>query len=171
MTSAGHDQLTVYGLLKTHAEGDLRGWVDQLIVQGFLEIDEEGDYPLLTMTESGKALCKGVGTMRLGVAQGKTARKTKAKADTSAGLADPDKPLFERLRVLRKLMAEDHGVPPYVIFHDATLHLLAAQKPTSLEALQEVKGIGERKAARYGAPVLAVIGGKDPSMAFVPRGA
>ena len=169
MTSAGHDQLTVYGLLKTHAEGDLRGWIDQLIVQSFLEIDEEGDYPLLTMTESGKALCKGEGTVRLGVAQGKTARKTKSKVDTSAGLADPDKPLFERLRVLRKLMAEDHGVPPYVIFHDATLHLLASQKPTSLDALQEVKGIGERKAARYGTPVLAVIAGKDPSMAFVPR--
>jgi ATP-dependent DNA helicase RecQ len=74
--------------------------------------------------------------------------------------------LFERLRVVRKLLAAKAGVPPYVVFHDSTLQAIAAARPTSVAALIGLKGIGERKAARYGAPMLAVVAGGDPEQAL-----
>jgi ATP-dependent DNA helicase RecQ len=65
--------------------------------------------------------------------------------------------LFEELRALRLRLARERGVPPYVIFHDATLRELAHARPTSAIQLLDVPGIGERKAAVYGAAVLEAI--------------
>jgi len=61
------------------------------------------------------------------------------------------------LRTMRKQVAAAAGVPPYVVFHDSTLQAIASAKPTTVAALIAIKGIGERKAARYGAAVLAVV--------------
>ncbi|MBI5242181.1 MAG: hypothetical protein HY922_00695 [Elusimicrobia bacterium] len=66
MKRNGHDSLQVFGLLKESGEAAVRSWVDQLIVQGFLEVTEEREYPLLRITEAGKALCRDEGTVRLG---------------------------------------------------------------------------------------------------------
>lgn len=166
MKRNGHDALKVFGLLKESGEAAVRSWMDQLIVQGFLEVVEEEDYPLLRITEAGKALCRDEGAVRLGVAAPPAGRKKKSKAlkSAAAGLS-PDEDLFERLRGLRRLLAEKLGIPPYVVFHDSALVEMAALKPRTLDDLRGVKGVGERKLERYGAAFLAVIAGQPPEAA------
>jgi ATP-dependent DNA helicase RecQ len=164
---AGHDALAVFGMLKEAGEGSVRAWIDQLVVQGHLAISDEGEYPLMVMTVSGRALCKGEGAVRLGSAIVKHTKKTRAsrRAGVGALVDDHSQQLFDRLRALRRLLAERQHVPPYIIFTDATLHGFASVKPASLEGMLEVKGVGERKLARYGKAFLAVIAGAEPENA------
>jgi ATP-dependent DNA helicase RecQ len=65
--------------------------------------------------------------------------------------------LFERLRALRKRLADEHGVPPYVVFHDATLREMSARRPLTLDAFAELPGVGQAKLARYGDQFIAAI--------------
>ena len=166
---AGHDRLGVYGLLAASGEAALRSWIDQLVVQGHLALREDGMFTFLVHTEAGKALCKGQGTVRLGrdVAQPKGKRTAKAAkgAAAAAAVAPADEDLFARLRTLRKLIADHHGVPPYIVFNDVTLRALASQRPADARAMLTVKGVGESKLARYGAAFLAVIAGTSPEAA------
>ena len=161
---AGHGQLSVFGILKDQPEGSVRAWIDQLAVQGFLAVIEDGMFSFLTMTEAGKALCRGEGQVRLGRFVESRARKSSgraAKAEAASELGANDRPLFERLRSLRRQLAGQLGVPPYVVFTDVTLRALAADRPTTLDAMRSIKGIGETKLARYGKLFLPVIAGQD----------
>ena len=166
MKRRGHDALNVFGLLKEAGEPAVRSWVDQLIVQGMLEVVDSGLYPLLRITEAGKELCRGAGEVRLGVpAAPRLKGRKKAKAAPNAALVSydkVDKELFERLRSLRRLVAQRLGVPPYIVFHDSALVEMAAAKPCTVAELEGVKGVGERKLARYGAAFLDVIAGAEP---------
>ncbi len=166
---AGHDRLGVYGLLTAAGEAALRSWIDQLVVQGYLALREDGMFSFLVHTDAGKALCKGQGAVRLGrdVAQPKGKRGAKAVkgAAAPADLAPADQDLFARLRTLRKLIADHHGVPPYIVFNDVTLRALANQRPADARAMLTVKGVGESKLARYGSAFLAVIAGTSPEVA------
>jgi len=168
MQRNGHDKLRVFGLLKESGEAAVRLWMDQLIVQGLLEVAEERDYPLLRITEKGKALCRDEGMVRLGVptpSLGRTKKKPKALGKgISPGLAVHEG-IFERLRRLRRLVSDRLRVPPYVVFHDSTLLEMAAVKPMTLDALRDVKGVGERKLERYGVAFLEVISGMPPESA------
>jgi ATP-dependent DNA helicase RecQ len=164
-TRLGHDQLAVFGMLRDAGEGAVRAWIDQLVVQDLLAITEERDYPLLTLTPEGKALCRGEGSVRLGAALPPSkggSRSKRSRAAAPAGTTAVDQGLFERLRRLRRLLAEAQRVPPYVIFTDATLRELSSARPSTLDALLEVKGVGERQRKRYGPAFLAVIAGRDP---------
>jgi ATP-dependent DNA helicase RecQ len=173
----GHDRLSVHGILKQAGEASVRAWVDQLVIQGQLAIVEDGEYPLLGLTDQGRALCRGEGTVRLGatiagavgeeVSGARRQRRARQPAGTAAagagaGASAADQGLSERLRRLRKILAERHHVAPYMVFHDATLHALVAAKPATTAALLAVKGIGEHKARQYGPALLAVIKGADP---------
>ena len=71
---------------------------------------------------------------------------------------DADDALFEELRALRREIADREGVPAYVIFHDATLREMAAARPTTLDDLLDISGVGERKLEKYGTEFLAVLG-------------
>ncbi len=157
----GHTSLRVFGLLKDAGEAAVRAWLDQLITQDFLFITEEREYPMLSMSPSGRDLCRGVGSVRLGVPpQAKSSGRSRGRAPRAT-----QSPLFEQLRVLRRLLAERHHVPPYVIFTDAVLRLLSEQLPGTMEDLLEVKGIGEVKQRRYGEAVLKVLAGRPPAEA------
>ena len=162
---AGHDQLPTFGLLKEQPETVVRAWIDQLAVQGHLTLVEEDVYTFITLAEPGRALCKGQGEVRLGrFAVTKRGRMATPRSVASAqsGLDAGAASLFERLRELRRALAGRQGVPPYLVFSDATLRGIAAVAPSSLEALRAVKGVGDTKLARYGAPVLAVVAGREP---------
>ena len=76
-------------------------------------------------------------------------------AEVGAGL---DEDLFQKLRELRRTLAKERGVPPYVIFNDRTLAEMAAKKPRSIAALLAIKGVGDKKAADLGEAFLAAIG-------------
>jgi ATP-dependent DNA helicase RecQ len=87
--------------------------------------------------------------------KGKLPKRTRAEGESWAGV---DRDLFERLRALRLRVARERGVPPYVVFHDTTLRELARIRPTSLDALRHVYGVGARKAEDYGPMLIEEIG-------------
>jgi ATP-dependent DNA helicase RecQ len=160
VTTRGHDQLSVFGLLKDAAVNEVRAYVDQLIALGLLRQTDD-QYPVLQLTHEGLALLKDAGAMPdLALARqkqpqkGKPQRKSKVEAASWEGV---DKDLFERLRALRLDLARERGVPPYVIFHDTTLRELARLKPATMEALHHVYGIGARKAEELGEVILQAI--------------
>ena len=81
-------------------------------------------------------------------------KRSRARRSRDPGPADP---LFDALREIRRAIATESGVPPYVIFHDSTLRAIAAERPASLSALARIPGVGEAKLQRYGEAMLAVV--------------
>ncbi len=159
VTTRGHHTLSVFGLLKECAAAEVRGYIDQLTQAGFLA--RTGDqYPTLHITATGAELLRGQASCvlfrqpRLAPAE---RRRALRRASRAVDYSSADDALFEQLRALRLQLARARGVPPYVIFHDATLRELAQAKPTTASQLLEIPGIGERKAAVYGEAVLEVI--------------
>ncbi|MBF0410454.1 MAG: RecQ family ATP-dependent DNA helicase [Candidatus Riflebacteria bacterium] len=162
----GHSTLRVFGLMKDSTEPAIRAWIDQLVVQGHLAVTD-GEYPLLKITKSGLALCKGEGKVRLGLPSQKLSRgerRNKASAKAGASQGDVHSPMFEKLRKLRLLLARKLNIAPYMVFADSVLTSLSILKPDSLEKLRMIKGIGDCKRDQYGKAFLEVLSGSDPEI-------
>jgi ATP-dependent DNA helicase RecQ len=109
----------------------------------------------LLLTEASRALLRGEATIRVREdTKAPTARKARA-APTQ--VAAHDEPLWEALRECRRQLAAEQNVPPYVVFHDATLKQMVAQRPMDLESMLDINGIGQAKLARYGERFLEVL--------------
>ncbi|HEX7086810.1 MAG TPA: DNA helicase RecQ [Vicinamibacterales bacterium] len=156
IVARGHDTLSVFGLLQGVPGAELRGYIDQLTQAGLLL--RTGDpYPTLQITSAGAALLRGQGECVL-YRQPRPVKSGRRKTRRGeVAVVGGDQAMFERLRLLRLELARARGVPPYVIFHDVTLHELARLKPRSLDELRQVTGIGERKAEAFGEAVLEVL--------------
>ena len=151
----GHDRLSVFDIGGERTQQSWRSVIRQLVVQGFLRVDQER-YGALVLTEQSRPLLRGEIEVRLREDPKEPAIRKKAKASTAAeALSDEDRAVFESLRELRRRIAAEQGVPPYVIFHDATLVQMALEKPASSEALLELSGIGLTKLEKYGDAFLA----------------
>jgi len=153
----GHDRLSTWGLLKEHSKELILSWIGQLTQQGFLIRDPENN--ALRITDTGRELLKGGQAPKLlgppkGAARDSETART-GKSHDSQDSADPG--LFQRLRQERTEIAQERGVPSYLIFNDATLKALAAQRPVSIEKLLFVPGIGQKKATDFGERILQVI--------------
>jgi ATP-dependent DNA helicase RecQ len=151
-----HHNLSVYGI---GAELDQKQWrsiLRQLVVVGLLKIDSAG-YGALQLSAASRPLLRGEVSLPL-----RRDLLTKIKARTAkrkgAEIAAEDQELFDALRDCRKRLADEHDVPPYVIFHDATLQQMAADKPRTDSGLIAISGVGQTKLERYGAAFLSVIG-------------
>lgn len=139
--------------------------IEHLLFEGVLA-EDEGERPTLAIGDEDevRAIFRKEREIRVRE-EAPRARKSKeerragrdAKRATSAGFQGADAKLFEALRAWRRDTASAGGVPPYVIFHDATLAAIVAARPSDLSALGRVSGIGEAKLKRYGAEVLAVV--------------
>jgi ATP-dependent DNA helicase RecQ len=150
----GHQRLSTFGLLKEAPVPEVRGYIEQLGAEGLLRQSDE-PYPVLALTEAGIRLLKDANacpdlTLARQRRVTRDKRPTRPRPDTE-GWRDVDHDLFDRLRAVRLKLARERGVPPYVIFHDTTLRELARLKPSSVEALSGVYGIGARKAQQLGA--------------------
>ncbi len=160
VTARGHDTLTTFGLLSGAAIDEVRGYIDQLLALGLLRQTDD-QYPVLALTDTGVELLKDAGAMPdLALARQRRADPSRAQRRSRAeteGWEGVDRDLFERLRALRLTVARARGVPPYVIFHDTTLRELARLKPSSIEALRHVYGVGAKKADELGPAVLEAI--------------
>ena len=148
----GHDKLSTWGLLAAHPKKAVRGWIEQLVDQGYLL--KQGEYNLLELSEAGRTLLRGDAIPRLLEPPAKPKRESKAAAGSWDGV---DRELFEKLRVWRRQQAEERGVPPYVVFGDASLRDLARRKPSTAAQLLHVHGIGEKKQEEYGYELLTLV--------------
>ena len=161
----GHDRLAAYGALRGEKKAQVRAWIDQLMAQGLLARTED-EYPTVTLTERGRAVLRGeaaapaltsAGAVRATAADvAEAAGRERAARPTPDG-AGYDRPLFDELRGLRRRVAEERGVPPYLIFSDASLRDMARLRPTTLAQFREVKGVGDWKLETFGERFLAVV--------------
>jgi ATP-dependent DNA helicase RecQ len=153
----GHERLTTFGLLREHSKADVRDWVYQLLGQQVL-VQQEGDYPILQLNEASWEVMRGQREVRLvqPVRRKKGEKAEKSRADTTSW-EDVDRQLFEGMRGLRRELAERERVPPYIIFSDTTLRELARVRPSTLERMRLVYGIGEMKLRAYGERFLDLI--------------
>jgi ATP-dependent DNA helicase RecQ len=160
VTARGHQALTTFGLLKDCSVAEVRGYIEQLIAHGLLRQTDDA-YPVLSLTQAGVGLMKDASALP-GLTLARQRRPVadrlprRARIETESW-QDVDRALFDRLRALRLEIARGRGVPPYVIFHDTTLREMARVKPTSLEALRHIYGVGARKAEDLGEAFVAAI--------------
>jgi ATP-dependent DNA helicase RecQ len=156
----GHEKLSTFGLLPQASVAEVRGYIEQLAGLGLLQQTDDA-YPVLRLTAKGIELLKDETSYPgLSLARQRPARKDAARPQSRAeaeSWQDVDRDLFERLRAVRLDIARARGVPPYVIFHDATLREMARIRPASIDALLTVKGVGARKAEDLGEVFLAAI--------------
>ncbi|MFI6243627.1 DNA helicase RecQ [Micromonospora sp. NPDC050795] len=155
----GHDSLTVFGIGSELSEAEWRGVVRQLLAEGLLAV--EGDYGTLALTEASADVLarRRTVTMRREPEKPASSRSSKPRGASTvvAELTPAAASLFERLRAWRATTAKEQGVPAYVIFHDATLRQIASDAPSTLGDLSKVSGVGEKKLAKYGEQILAVL--------------
>ena len=151
----GHDRLAAYGALRGEKKGQVRAWIEQLMAHALLA--RTGDeYPTVTLTARGRAVLRGevpapaLTSVRVtAAAAGESAPRDRVARPVADGAVD-DRLLFDELRVLRRRVAEERGVPPYLIFSDASLRDMARLRPTTLEQFREVKGVGDWKLETFG---------------------
>jgi ATP-dependent DNA helicase RecQ len=150
----GHDQLSTYGLLKEHDRLVIQDWIGQLISQAIL-VQEGDEYPILRLNDASWSVMKGKKSVRLAQPMVRE-RVQKSRADT-ASWEGVDRGLFEALRQERTRLAQARQVLPYLIFSDPTLRELARIRPSSLEKMHLVYGIGEVKLRDFGETILQLI--------------
>lgn len=144
-----HDRLSVYGIVSAEEAPLLKPVSRALLVRDALRTTEHGG---LMLGPEARAILKGECPVDLVLAP----RKEPGKRRAPAGDHPPD-PIFDALRACRRELALEAGVPPYVIFHDATLREMAQVRPKSLRDMALINGVGERKLDAYGDAFLAVL--------------
>jgi ATP-dependent DNA helicase RecQ len=156
----GHDRLSTFGIGKDLDRGAWRSIVRQLVALGLVRVDVEG-HGGLALTDEARPVLRGERTLQLRRdPQPRTPRRQETVPPALA--SDPRaEALFGTLRAWRLAEARRQQVPPYLIFHDATLLALARARPATRSAMAAIPGIGTSKLDRYGAAVLAVIGGQE----------
>ena len=157
--SLGHQHLAVFGIGKGRPEDEWRTLFRQLVARGLADVDLDG-YGSLRLTEACRPLLRGEETLAL-----RRDPKPQRSKSPSSGGASPasqlvrqeEREMWEALRTLRRKLAQEHSVPPYVIFPDATLLEMLRSQPTTLTAMAQVSGVGARKLERYGQAFLDVL--------------
>ena len=152
-----HDQLSTYGIGKEKTQEHWGALLRHLIQHGYLHQDLD-NFSVLTLTEAARPLLQG--SVNLQMAKPRTRPVTPAKIPSTKKRVidyDYDQGLFDKLRVLRKRLADQEGVPPFVIFSDASLAEMAAILPQDREAMLLINGVGRHKLEHYGDQFLEVI--------------
>jgi len=148
----GHEKLSTWGILVDQKKPAIRDWIEQLASQGFLQ--KTGEYNVLSVTPEGRRLLKGEIAPKLLKPVERPKREAKVAAASWEGV---DRELFEVLRGLRRKLAQERGLPPFIVLGDATLRGLARSRPSTTAGLLKVHGIGEKKAAEYGGDLVTAI--------------
>ena len=155
----GHQHLSVFGVGKPLGEGEWRTLFRQLVARGLADVDLDG-YGGLRLTERCRPLLRGEVSLEL--RRDLLSKLSKPPTSKASQLVRSDqREQWEALRSLRRKLAEEHSVPPYVIFPDSTLLEMLREQPTNLAEMARVSGVGARKLERYGAVFLAVLAAAD----------
>jgi ATP-dependent DNA helicase RecQ len=148
----GHQSLSTYGIGKERSQEEWRHLARALLHQGLVEETTDG-YPVLLLNGASRGVLKGEQKVMVAPPP-KRERASRRGSRGQAADATPVTPLgeelFERLRALRKRLADEQRVPPYVVFADAALRAMAEQQPQTLTAFAEISGVGRHKLDTYG---------------------
>jgi ATP-dependent DNA helicase RecQ len=162
VTQFGHDKLTVFGIGNDLNEKQWRAVIRQLVAMGHLRADSEA-YGALKLTESARGVLKGETEVMLREAApgtGSRASRAKSRRGDLAPRAETkpaDAGLQAALRAWRADIARQRSVPAYVVLHDSTIDGIAAARPSTLNALRNIPGIGDKKLEHYGDEILALV--------------
>jgi ATP-dependent DNA helicase RecQ len=160
----GHERLSTFGIGADVSEAQWRLVLRQLIAMG--HVVTEGDFGTLALTDSARQVLRGDVPVQLRVP---APPKTRSKPERAArGKAGEGKPLpmtlddlaaarFAALKAWRAEVAREHNLPAYIVFHDATLAEMARSRPTSLDEIAAISGVGARKLQAYGEEILRVL--------------
>jgi ATP-dependent DNA helicase RecQ len=151
----GHHRLSTYGIGADKGQEYWSGLLRHLVHHGFL-LQDVGDYSVLKLTASAWPLLRGEKSLAMAEPRVK-AEPAPKRSRRKAGDMEYDHGLFERLRALRKRLADEEGVPPFVIFSDASLTQMAESLPATSEELRLIHGVGDYKLERYGPQFLEEI--------------
>jgi ATP-dependent DNA helicase RecQ len=166
VTQFGHDKLSVFGIGNDLNEKQWRAVIRQLVAMGHLRADSEA-FGALKLTESARGVLKGETEVMLREAApgtGSRASRAKSRRGDLAPRAETkpaDAGLQAALRTWRADIARQRGVPAYVVLHDSTIDGIAAARPSTLDALRNIAGIGDKKLEHYGDELLALVRAAD----------
>lgn len=141
------DKLSTYGLMRQYAEKEISDWLNWLVAEQYLVLSD-GQYPVVNLTERALSVLDGTEEVW-------QRRRGKVKQILTNSSQDAS-PIFAKLKEWRRKQAQLEAIPPFMIFSDATLRLIAEATPNTIEQLLEVKGIGQAKATKYGEAVIEV---------------
>lgn len=159
----GHEKLSVFGVGKATSESEWRSLFRQLVARGLVDIDLEG-YGGLRLSDSCRPLLRGEVSLQLRRdLKPQTVARSSGGSPASQLVRGEERERWEALRALRRKLAEEHSVPPYVIFPDSTLLEMLRSQPGSLAEMGRVSGVGARKLERYGQAFLEVLNGGEQS--------
>jgi ATP-dependent DNA helicase RecQ len=159
-----HGSLSVYGIGKHLGVHEWRDLARALLHQGLLTQSQDG-YAVLALNEASWQVLRGERTVSVGESVKPAKDRKAAKSGTRPAASDADQALFEALRALRKRLADEAGMPPYIVFNDASLWDMAQRQPTTLPEFSTIVGVGEAKLARYGGQFVELIRGVGSRMA------
>lgn len=158
ITQMNHQHVSTFGIGQDLSEGQWRSVFRQLVARGYLNVNF--DYGQLFLSDSSRGILRGeeslmlrVDTMQTKSSMGNGGTKKSKQVD----IHDSDLPLWDALRACRKHLANEQGIPPFMIFHDATLKDMLDNKPNSLASFGNISGVGQKKLDKYGAEFLAVL--------------
>jgi len=162
VTQRGHDRIPTFGLLASLPVQRLGNYIDQLVDAGDL-VRSDDEFPVLKLTKAGVEVLRGArqgalvapkGTL---VSRGGRGQPRRRGEPSGGDLSPAERELFEALRRLRREIAGELGVPPYLVFSDVTLEELARERPCDAAAMMRVRGVGQKKLESFGARFLAAI--------------
>ena len=156
VTQFGHETLSTFGIGQSLSEAQWRSIARQLLAKGLLAVDVDG-YGALLLTEACRSVLRGDEQMTLRLDTVVRDERPGTRTNRAAFTNPDDETLWLALRDCRKRLADEYNVPPYVIFHDATLQQMLDIKPLSRLEMLAISGVGERKLDRYGADFIEVI--------------
>jgi ATP-dependent DNA helicase RecQ len=157
--SNGHTDLSVYGIGRQRSLAEWRGIARTMLHQGLMSQSSDS-YGVLTLNPLSWEILRGTRTVHVAVTmpskESRPAKELRSAAEASDNEAI-DMRLFDALRALRKKLATEHHVPPYVIFHDATLKRIALRRPSTREEFLAIPGVGQTKLERYADTFIAEV--------------
>ncbi|MBS1953413.1 MAG: DNA helicase RecQ [Cyanobacteria bacterium SZAS-4] len=158
-----HDELSTFGILSSHAKGDLRDWIDQLVGLGVLDLlhltmQSGFSFSAVVLNDESWKVMRSQRSVKL-VQPMRSTKELKAKRLKIAGDSwqGVDKDLFEKLRAIRIRIAKEKGWQAFMVFSDATLREMASVKPSTLLKMSKIKGVGNAKLENFGEEFLQVI--------------
>lgn len=154
----GHEKLSVFGIVNDDEAALLKPVSRALLLRDALRANPHGG---LEFGPEARAILKGEAPLKLVLPP---RRERRSRRDRASGANPVGNPLFEALRARRREIAQEAGLPPYVIFHDSVLRDMALNRPSSLAELGRISGVGTRKLDAYGAAFLEVIREAPPPM-------